>query len=109
MLSRGYDEFDFDSAALKPEMEAALTDLANRIKESSGNESVTVVGHTDSTGPEGYNMGLSERRANAAADFLEAQGIDGVTRKGMGESDPVADNSTKEGRAKNRRVEIQTQ
>lgn len=102
------DEFDFDSATLKPGMEAALTDLANKIKESTGKEMVTVIGHTDSTGPEDYNMGLSERRAQSAADFLGGLGITDITTKGMGESSPVADNGTREGRAKNRRVEITT-
>ena len=102
------DEFDFDSATLKPGMEAALVDLANKIKESTGQEMVTVIGHTDSTGPEDYNMGLSERRAKSAADFLSGQGITDITTKGMGESAPVADNGTREGRAKNRRVEITT-
>lgn len=102
------DEFDFDSARLKPGMKSALADLAEKIKASSGHETVTVVGHTDSSGPESYNMGLSERRAKAVAAFLENLGIDGITTKGMGESQPVSDNSTSEGRAKNRRVEITT-
>ena len=102
-------EFDFDSAELKPGMEAALTELAGKIKDSAGHEMVTVVGHTDSTGAEDYNMGLSERRADAAADFLEGLGIEDVGRKGMGESEPVDDNGTREGRAANRRVEITTQ
>lgn len=102
------DEFDFDSATLKPGMEAALTDLADKIKASSGKEMLTIIGHTDSTGPEDYNMGLSERRAQSAASFLEGLGIENISTKGMGESDPVADNATREGRAKNRRVEIKT-
>jgi len=104
------DEFDFDSAKLKPEMEAALDDLASRIKASEGHETVTVIGHTDSTGPENYNQGLSERRAAAAAGYLRGQGIEinDANIKGMGENSPIADNGTREGRAKNRRVEINT-
>jgi len=102
------DEFDFDSADLKPEMKDALTDLADQIKASTGHEVLTIIGHTDSTGPEEYNMQLSLRRAQAAADYLESLGIDGITVKGMGESEPVADNGTREGRAKNRRVEVTT-
>jgi len=102
------DEFDFDSAVLKPAAKDALNELADRIKESKGQEALSIIGHTDSTGPENYNMGLSERRAKAAADYLEGRGITGITTKGMGESNPVADNGTKAGRAKNRRVEITT-
>ncbi|MCP4283589.1 MAG: OmpA family protein [Gammaproteobacteria bacterium] len=102
------DEFDFDSAALKPAMEDALDELAARIKASKGHEQLTITGHTDSVGSEGYNMGLSERRAQAAAAYLEASGIDSISTNGMGESSPVGDNGTAEGRAQNRRVEIKT-
>ena len=102
------DEFDFDKAVLKPGMKAALDDLANRIKASKGQEQLTITGHTDSIGSEAYNMGLSERRAKAAAAYLESMGITGISTNGMGESSPVADNGTKAGRAKNRRVEIKT-
>ncbi len=102
------EEFDFDSAVLKPEMKSALEDFANKVKASPGHETVTVIGHTDSTGPEAYNMGLSERRAKAAAAYLESLGIDSITVKGMGESQPIADNGTREGRAQNRRIEITT-
>lgn len=101
------DEFDFDSAVLKPAMEAALTDLADQIKASAGHETLTIVGHTDSIGSEEYNQGLSERRAQSAAAFLEGLGIDSISTSGMGETQPVADNGTKEGRAMNRRIEVQ--
>ena len=101
-------EFAFDSAVLTPGMESALDELAARIKASEGHEVLTVTGHTDSVGPEDYNMGLSVRRAQSAADYLEAQGIDSITVKGMGESSPVADNGTREGRAQNRRIEVST-
>lgn len=102
------DEFDFDSDVLKPGMEAALTELANQIKASAGHETLSIVGHTDSVGAEAYNQGLSERRAQSAATFLEAQGIDSITTSGMGETQPIADNGSKEGRAQNRRVEVTT-
>jgi len=102
------DEFDFDSAVLTPDAKSALDELSDRIKASKGQEALSITGYTDSTGPEDYNMGLSERRAQSAAAYLEGQGITGITTKGMGESDPVADNGTREGRAKNRRVEITT-
>jgi len=102
------DEFDFDSAVLKPAMESALTDLADQIKASAGHETLTIVGHTDSVGSDEYNQGLSERRAQSAATFLGTQGIDNISTSGMGETQPVADNGTAEGRAQNRRVEVQT-
>ncbi len=102
------DEFDFDSAELKPEMKAALEELAERIKASPGHEKITIIGHTDSIGPEEYNLKLSERRAEAAAEYLRSLGIDDITTEGRGESEPIADNSTREGRAKNRRIEIRT-
>ncbi|MGD1983415.1 MAG: OmpA family protein [Chromatiaceae bacterium] len=105
------DHFAFDSAELKPKMKDELDTVVARIQGSRGNEMLQVVGHTDSTGPEAYNQGLSERRAQAAADYLASQGIDAsmMTVKGMGESVPVADNASREGRAMNRRVEIVTQ
>ncbi len=105
------DEFAFDSATLKPEMEAALEELAGRIKASKGDESLMIIGHTDSTGPADYNLGLSVRRAESVATFLEGQGISAtrMSIKGVGEEQPIASNATREGRAQNRRVEIQTQ
>ena len=104
------DHFAFDSAELKPKMQAELDTVVARVKGSKGDEMLEVVGHTDSTGPDAYNQGLSERRAQAAADYLASQGISAssMTVKGMGESVPVADNGTREGRAMNRRVEILT-
>jgi outer membrane protein OmpA-like peptidoglycan-associated protein len=102
--------FDFDSAELKPKMKRALGDVASKIKATSGVESVAVTGHTDSKGSEEYNQGLSERRAKAAAGYLAGQGVpaSSISSNGKGESMPVASNDTEEGRAKNRRVEIQT-
>jgi OOP family OmpA-OmpF porin len=110
MINVTADHFAFDSAELKPKMQAELDTVVSRLKGSKGNEMLEVIGHTDSTGPEAYNQGLSERRAQAAADYLSSQGIDAadMTVKGMGENVPVADNGTREGRAMNRRVEILT-
>lgn len=104
------DHFEFDSAELKPSMKSALDDVAAKVKSSPGDEALNVVGHTDSIGPEAYNQGLSERRADAAAAYLVEQGVSParITTKGMGESQPVAGNDTREGRAMNRRVEIHT-
>jgi OOP family OmpA-OmpF porin len=104
------DHFDFDSAVLKPAMKTELDDAAAQIMASKGDEMLEIIGHTDSTGPEAYNQGLSERRAQAAADYLAGKGVSrsSMTVKGMGESNPVADNGTREGRAMNRRVELRT-
>ncbi len=104
------DHFDFDSAVLKRKMLDELDDVAANVKASKGNEMLEIVGHTDSTGPEAYNLGLSERRAQSAANYLEGKGVSmsRITVKGMGESAPVASNATREGRAMNRRVEINT-
>ena len=104
------DHFDFDSAELKPAMRADLDGVASRVMSSPGDEELHVIGHTDSTGPASYNQGLSERRAAAAAGYLIDQGVSSanVTTSGRGETEPVASNGTREGRAMNRRVEIRT-
>ena len=69
---------------------------------------VDLEGHTDSIGTDKYNQGLSERRAASVLNYLTKTGVasNRITTKGFGESKPIADNKTKEGRAKNRRVEI---
>ena len=104
------DHFAFDSAELKPAMMGILDDVASQVANSAGDEMLEIVGHTDSTGPDAYNQGLSERRAQSAADYLIGRGIPAskITIKGMGESSPIADNGTRDGRAMNRRVEINT-
>ena len=104
------DEFDFDKAVLKPDMKAALDDVAARINASAGDEQLTIVGHTDSVGRDAYNMELGQRRADATAAYLAGQGVDAdnITTKSVGEENPIADNGTAAGRAANRRVEILT-
>lgn len=99
--------FDFDSAELRPEAKESLSDLAASLEEYPRTE-VLIVGHTDAVGSMEYNEGLSERRADSAADFLIAQGIDPsrLTTIGKGETEPVASNETEYGRQQNRRVEI---
>ena len=71
-------------------------------------KAITVIGHTDSVGDEAYNQGLSEQRAQSVASYLRSQGVVGqrFNVMGYGEQSPIASNSTKEGRAQNRRVEI---
>ncbi len=101
--------FDFNKATLKPEGKTALHDLDERIKAKGAQVvDIDVIGHTDSVGPEEYNMGLSVRRATSVKDYMVSEGIDAgiIDVSGQGESNPVADNGTKEGRAQNRRVEI---
>lgn len=99
--------FDFDSAELRPEAKENLRQLAKIMGEDDNTE-LLIVGHTDSVGKEGYNQSLSERRADAAADYIIAQGIGGnrVDTEGRGESEPIGDNDTETGRQKNRRVEV---
>lgn len=100
--------FDFDKYVLKPEGRAKLTDLVEKTK-GINLEVVIAVGHTDSIGPDSWNFPLSVRRANAVKDFLVASGIEKnrIYTEGKGPSQPVADNKTREGRAKNRRVEVE--
>ncbi len=99
--------FDFDKTAIKPDGAKILDRLIAFLKENS-DKKVDLEGHTDSIGTEQYNQGLSERRAAAVKDYLTKQGIDAsrITTRGFGETKPIADNKTAEGRAKNRRVEI---
>jgi OOP family OmpA-OmpF porin len=100
--------FDFDKAVLKPEGKAKLDDLTSKIKDVTL-EVVIAVGHTDWIGTEEYNQKLSVRRAEAVKAYMVSKGIEAnrVYTEGKGEKQPVADNRTAEGRAKNRRVEIE--
>jgi OOP family OmpA-OmpF porin len=100
--------FDFDKAVLKPEGKAKLDDLVGKIQGISL-EVIIAVGHTDSVGNDSYNQKLSVRRAEAVKAYLVSKGIEKnrVYTEGKGEKQPVADNKTAEGRAKNRRVEIE--
>ena len=100
--------FDFNKSVLKPEAKAKLNDLVDKIK-SINLEVIIAVGHTDAIGSEAYNQKLSMRRANAVKAYLVSKGVDKtrIYTEGKGKTQPVADNRTKEGRAKNRRVEIE--
>jgi OmpA-OmpF porin, OOP family len=100
--------FDFDKANIKPEFEAVLDEAVLILEESPGTK-VVIEGHTDSTGPDGYNQKLSERRAQSVMGYLVKNGIstERLQFKGFGMSRPAYDNSTREGRSMNRRVEFQ--
>jgi OOP family OmpA-OmpF porin len=100
--------FDFDKSVIKPEGKAKLNDLADKVK-AINLEVIIAVGHTDSVGSDAYNQKLSLRRSQAVKAYLVSKGIDKtrIYTEGKGEKQPVADNKTKEGRAKNRRVEIE--
>jgi len=102
--------FDFDKAELKPAGKEQLKEYYAKTKEElSSAQTVKISGHTDNVGTHEYNMKLSKRRAQAVRDYLISIGADASKMEvdGEGETQPVADNSTKEGRAKNRRVEIE--
>lgn len=100
--------FDFDKAVLKQEGKNKLTELISRISGMTV-EVIVAVGHTDSIGAESYNQKLSERRAQAVKDFLLTQNLpaERIYTQGKGEKQPEASNKTKEGRSKNRRVEVE--
>jgi OmpA-OmpF porin, OOP family len=100
--------FDFDKAVLKPAGKSQLDDVVSRLK-GVDLEVVIAVGHTDSVGADKYNEKLAIRRAEAVKAYMVSKGIESnrVYTEGKGEKQPVADNKTAEGRAKNRRVEIE--
>jgi OOP family OmpA-OmpF porin len=100
--------FDFDKSVIKPEGKSKLDDLASKIK-GINLEVVIAIGHADWVGTDEYNQKLSVRRAESVKAYLVSKGIEPnrVYTEGKGEKQPVADNKTREGRAKNRRTEIE--
>ncbi|WP_052129661.1 OmpA family protein [Sphingomonas sp. 35-24ZXX] len=99
--------FDVDSSAVKPEFRNTLNDVASTLVQYESTY-IDVYGHTDSTGSDTYNQTLSERRAQSVSSYLSTRGVQSarLATRGFGESQPVASNTTEDGRAQNRRVEI---
>ena len=100
--------FDFDKAIIKNDTKAKLDDLVGKLK-AINLEVIIAIGHTDSVGTPAYNQKLSVKRADAVKAYMVSKGIEPnrIYTEGKGEKQPIADNKTKEGRAKNRRVEIE--
>ena len=99
--------FDVGRADIKPELRSVLDQFATGLKAQPATL-VRIVGHTDSTGSDAVNNPLSRERAESVKGYLEDRGVNAqrIEAVGRGEREPVADNATAEGRAKNRRVEI---
>ncbi|MEN8166965.1 MAG: OmpA family protein [Pseudomonadota bacterium] len=102
-------QFELNKGELTADSKDILDQVAASLNSRSDFQSIQVIGHTDSSGAAAYNQSLSEKRASAVADYLQSQGVDPakLSSKGLGESQPIADNGTSGGRAMNRRVEIQ--
>jgi outer membrane protein OmpA-like peptidoglycan-associated protein len=102
------DKFEFDKSRLTPELWNKLEKLSSFLRVlPPGAVDLMAIGHTDSTGTETYNAGLSERRADTVADAIGLRLGLAVTRTGHGKNEPVADNATEPGRGRNRRVDVQ--
>jgi len=99
--------FDVDKAVLKDQYRGELGELATILNKYE-DTNILLEGHTDSTGPEEYNLGLSKKRSQTVANYLATQNVNParVTTVGYGESQPITSNETPEGRAQNRRVEV---
>ncbi|WP_414642917.1 OmpA family protein [Brevundimonas sp.] len=108
VLSDDSVKFPNDASDLSPEAEARLGELAQRLRAENRNVYLEIQGFTDAAGDEAYNMQLGEQRAEAVRRFLSQQGVplNRMATISYGEANPVADNTTREGRAQNRRVAI---
>lgn len=101
-------QFAFNAAEILPASDGLLGEVASALKEHAEIKKLAIHGHTDSDGENAYNQELSERRAKAVLNWLKSHGVDGsrLESKGFGESKPIADNNTPEGKEQNRRVEF---
>jgi len=107
LIMPGNITFATDSADIASSFYSPLNNLASSFRQYNQN-SIEIVGHTDSTGNHAYNMGLSQRRAQSVANYLMAQGVDAsrLSTRGAGPDQPIASNASADGRAQNRRVEV---
>ena len=107
LIMPGNITFATDSSEIVSNFYAPLNNLASSFKQFNQN-SIEIVGFTDSTGSRQYNMDLPQRRAQSVATYLTAQGVDGtrLSTRGAGPDQPIASNATADGRAQNRRVEV---
>jgi outer membrane protein OmpA-like peptidoglycan-associated protein len=102
-------EFDFNKATIRPESDGLMNEIISVIKENPHIKKIAIEGHTSSEGSDKYNLKLSDKRAKAVMDYLVKKGglpKEMFTAKGFGESRPIADESTEEGKEANRRVEF---
>jgi peptidoglycan-associated lipoprotein len=108
VLSDDAVKFPTDGHDLSPEAMVTLDDFANRLKSENKNVYLEIQGHTDATGPDLYNYRLGEERAESVRRYLNAKGValNRMSTISYGKAEPVDDNKTKEGRAKNRRVVV---
>ena len=99
-------KFGFNAKELSPEAQSALAEFANQLKTQNKNVYVEIQGHTDEVGPDGYNEELGQERADAARFYLAKQGVPlhRMNSISYGEAAPIADNTSQDGRAQNRRV-----
>ena len=99
--------FDTGRADIKPNLKPILDQFAQGLGQQPGIE-VRIIGHTDSTGSDAINNPLSIARAQSARDYLVGKGVDGrrISTDGRGSREPIADNGTEAGRARNRRIDI---
>lgn len=99
--------FAYDRYDIQPRFRSTLDEVADTLQRFPSTY-IDVYGHTDSTGSDEYNQGLSERRAQSVADYLAMRGVQRarIATQGFGETQPIASNATDEGRAANRRVDI---
>jgi peptidoglycan-associated lipoprotein len=106
VLSDDSIKFPLDSSKLSPEAEQRLSVFVEKLKSDNRNIYVEIQGHTDSSGPESFNQRLGEQRAEAVRMFMSRNGVslNRISTISFGESEPVADNNTRAGRAENRRV-----
>jgi outer membrane protein OmpA-like peptidoglycan-associated protein len=107
LIMPGNITFATDSAEIVSNFYAPLNNLGSSFKQFNQN-TIEIVGFTDSTGSRQHNMDLSQRRAQSVANYLTAQGVDGsrLSTRGAGPDQPIASNATADGRAQNRRVEV---